>query len=89
VSLLSPLQRTAGRVQFTVSPGTAFPVKGLTPPNSIYTTNLTVSGPLWADSYFSTLPPWVMIKEFAYEMPGAQQLDGVKIDANLFLFTKD
>lgn len=89
VNLLSPLQRTAGRVQFGLNQGAAFPVQGLTPPNSIYKTQLSVSGPVWADAYFGDLPSWVMIREFAYEMPEEQQLEGVKIDANLIFFTKD
>jgi hypothetical protein len=90
VGLLSPLQKTAGRVQFAVTAGVAFPVQGLTPPNSIYQTSLSVSGPVWADTYFGSLPSWVMIREFAYEIPAtAGQVEGVKIDANLIFFTKD
>jgi hypothetical protein len=90
VSLLSPLQRTAGRVPFAVTAGAAFPVQGLTPPNSIFKNEFTVSGPVWADTYLSALPTWVMIKEFAFEIAeGAQQSEGTKIDANLIFFTKD
>lgn len=89
VSLLSPLQKTAGRVTFTVGGGAAFPVSGITHAGSIRKHDLSVAGPVWLDSYLTTLPAWVMVRELAYEISNPSAVDGVKMSAKLVFFTKD
>jgi len=89
VSLLSPLQQTAGRVSFTVGGGAAFPVSGITPAGSISKHELSIAGPVWVDSYLLTLPSWVMVRELSYEISNPTAVDGVKMSAKLVFFTKD
>jgi hypothetical protein len=89
VDILSPLQKTAGRINFVVDAGAPFPVEGITIPGAIHKTELNLRGPLWVDSYLKSLPPWVMIREFLYEIPGSDKFEGVNIDAKLIFFTKD
>jgi hypothetical protein len=89
VSLLSPLQKTAGRVMFSVGGGAAFPVSGITHAGSIRKHELSVAGPVWVDSYVTTLPAWVVVRELAYEISNPSAVDGVKMSAKLVFFTKD
>jgi hypothetical protein len=89
VSLLSPLQKTAGRVMFSVGGGAAFPVSGITHAGRIRKHELSVAGPVWVDSYVTTLPAWVVVRELAYEISNPSAVDGVRMSAKLVFFTKD
>ncbi len=87
VSVFSPLQKTGGSLAFTIDNVAAFPVQGLTPPGSIYANQLSLSGKVWIDSFFDTLPSWAMVREFTYS--SEQDSENATFNAKIVLFTKN
>ena len=87
VGIFSPLQKTGGVPSFTIDNVAAFPVQGLTPPGSIYVNELSLSGQVWADSLFDTLPDWAMVREFSYSTEGNSE--SATFNAKIVLFTKN
>lgn len=87
VSVFSPLQKTGGSLAFTIDNVAAFPVQGLTPPGSIYANQLSLSGKVWIDSFFDTLPSWAMVREFTYS--SEQDSENATFNAIIVLFTKN
>jgi hypothetical protein len=88
VGIFSPLQKTGGSPSFTINNVAAFPVGGLTPPGSIYVNELSLSGQVWADSFFDTLPNWAMVREFTYSTQGGDS-ESATFNAKIVLFTKN
>jgi hypothetical protein len=82
------LQKTGGSPSFTIINVAAFPVGGLTPPGSIYVNELSLSGQVWADSFFDTLPNWAMVREFTYSTQGGDS-ESATFNAKIVLFTKN
>lgn len=87
VSVFSPLQKAGGSLAFTIANVAAFPVQGLTPPGSIFANELSLSGQVWADSFFDTLPGWAMVREFTYSFEANSE--SAIFDAKIVFFTKN
>ena len=87
VSVFSPLQKAGGSLAFTIANVAVFPVQGLTPPGSIYANQLSLSGKVWIDSFFDTLPGWAMVREFTYSFE--DDSENATFNAKIVLFTKN
>lgn len=87
IKLLSPLQRTAGVMNFGISAASVLPVAGVTIPNGVRKAEINVTGPAWGDSYFTSLPQWVMVREINYTL-NANDVGHLTTDGTIIMFTR-
>lgn len=87
VTLLTPLQKTGGVLNFGISQATVLPVDGITIPNGVRKSEIKVTGPAWGGNYFASLPNWALVRDLSFTLSAGSD-SRLTIDGTIIFFTR-